>query len=142
MKCFTSLSRVGLMLALVAGIGLVGPLGVARADSYIANGVISAVHTSGDTTVGKLHGKSDPGGHFKGTFSFVNVDGVLNGEVVYSYRDGSISLDYVAEFDEGLGMFVGTFTITGGSGAYDGATGSGALTVKNGKFTLSGTIWP
>ncbi len=142
MKRFCSFSKVGLIVAAIATVGLGGPLSAVRADSYNASGSIHSASTDGDTTAGKLHGKSNPGGNFKGTFSFVDIDGVLNGEVVYSYRNGSISLDYVAEFDQDLGMFLGSFTITGGTGPYEGATGHGDLTVDRGKFTLTGSIWP
>ena len=56
------------------------------------------------------------------------VTGIATGLVTLTKRDvDSITFEFVQVFDPALGGYVGEFQITGGSGKFEGAVGSGTL---------------
>jgi hypothetical protein len=56
------------------------------------------------------------------------VTGIATGVVTLTKQDvDSITFEFVQVFDPALGGYVGEFQITGGSGKFEGAVGSGTL---------------
>jgi hypothetical protein len=102
-----------------------------RADQFTATGFIPTFNNSGgghytfDTTA-----SGDPIGDVTGSGSFdLSATGdITNGDVVYVDVNGDLlELNFQGSIDAS-GAFVETFTIVGGTGQWDGATGSGMIT--------------
>jgi len=97
-------------------------------------------------------GASEPGGSFEGglverywgnTHKIGNVH-KIQGAGVFDYGGGhSLYFEYDVLYNEELNLDEGIFTITGGTGAFEGATGGGTLVADHalqGFFEMVGTI--
>src|SRR5262245_7471574 len=141
MKRFFSLRRVAFALALLGILGLAGGLPAAETARYQASGSFTFTGKSSGT----LEGKSTPGGPYSGTFVQKASHGGdhLEGVAEFNYNNGSLTISYVLDFDDSLGVFVGSYVVIDGSGVWDGGYGDGDLMAdrgQTGSIALSGTI--
>ncbi len=92
-------------------------------------------------------GNSSPGGSFTTAFSVQQVgNGDASGFVTLDFANGDTLTYYQeGEWNPEAGLLIGTYVFTGGTGRFEGASGSGILTVDpagdgTGVFWLDGTI--
>jgi hypothetical protein len=145
-----SLRRIAPVSGLLAASGLAGPVSAARADSFEVSGTYTTTDHHANRYSGTLGGIAGPGGAFIGTFEDKVTDHQhLTGTQTYLFADGStLTLEFDERFDEAAGEWVGTYEITGGTGRFAGASGSGlasatpdaATNGNTGTIALSGTI--
>ena len=119
----------------------------AASSKFRVNGSFVITSVQGSNTTVDLSGRAAPGGPFTGQFTgkqFKNGD--VRGDVTLDFGGGN-TLTYAQEleFDEATNTIVGTYVITGGTGRFAGATGSGDTTIFPagngvGTFTVSGTL--
>ncbi len=147
MQPFFSLRRAALALAVLGLLALVGPLPAAQATPLRVTGTYVFTDTQGGETGGTMTGQSAPGGRFTGAFVQRVRHGVAQGTITLDYGHGdTLTLTYAIEFDAEVGLLVGTYEITGGTGRLEGATGSGEAIAEpggdddSGGFSLTGTI--
>ncbi|MBI1914938.1 MAG: hypothetical protein HYS12_09415 [Planctomycetes bacterium] len=144
MRHVFSLRRAALAVLAVGALILAGPLGASQAGSFEVSGTYDFTDNRGAATSGDLSGTATPGGPFTGTFAQKFGGGADEGTATLDFGGGSLTFSYHIEFDDDLGLFVGPYVITGGTGALNGASGSGTLIVEpandTGGFTMSGTI--
>jgi hypothetical protein len=134
-------------LALLALATSATPAAAATSNKFRLSGTFLITSVQGSNTTVDLSGRASPGGQFTGQFTgkqFQNGD--VRGDVTLDFGGGD-TLTYAQEleFDEATNTIVGTYVITGGTGRYAGATGSGDTTIFPagngvGTFTLSGTL--
>jgi hypothetical protein len=141
MKRFFSLCRAVFALALVGILGLAGGLPAAETAPYQSSGS----YTFTGRSSGTLEGQSSPGGPYSGTFVQKATHGSdhLEGVAEFNYVNGSLTISYVLDFDDSLGIFVGSYVIIDGSGVWEGVSGSGDLITDRGPtgaMALNGTI--
>jgi hypothetical protein len=144
------LRRIALALGLLAASGLAGPVSATRADSFEVSGTYTTTDHHANRFSGTLGGIAGQGGAFIGTFEDKVTDHQrLTGTQTYLFADGStLTLKFDERFDEAAGEWVGTYEITGGTGRFAGASGSGAASATHdaatdgntGTIALSGTI--
>jgi hypothetical protein len=120
--------------------GIVSSLADHQTQSFSASGTFA--HT--DNKVGTISGKATPLGSFTGTFT-QNSNGVGNqtGTFTMAFGSGSLTCSYQVSLDRATNEFVGTWQITGGTGALADASGGGSITIDHaasGNVSLSGTI--
>src|SRR3954470_15601507 len=127
MSVSMSLRRTALALGLLAAFSLASPVSVARADSFEVSGTYTTTDHHANRYSGTLSGTAGPGGAFIGTFEDKVTDhDRLRGTQTYVFADGStLTLEFDEDFDEASGGWVGTYEITGGTGMFAGASGSG-----------------
>jgi hypothetical protein len=119
----------------------------AASDKFRITGSFVIASVQGANTTVDLSGRAAPGGQFTGQFTgkqFRNGD--VRGNVTLDFGGGN-TLTYAQEleFDAASNTIIGTYVITGGTGRFAGATGSGDTTIFPagngvGTFTLSGTL--
>ena len=137
---------VALAMAL-ALLGAVASTASAASDNFRVRGSYVVTSVQGSNTTVAVSGQASPGGSFTGNFSgkqFSNGD--VRGTVTLDFGGGN-TLTYFQELenDPATGQIVGTYVITGGTGRFAGATGSGSTTISpagdgTGRFTVSGTL--
>jgi hypothetical protein len=145
----TSTRPIALVLGLLTAFGLAGPVRDARADLFELSGTYVGTDHHANRYSGVLRGAAEPGGAFVGTFrNKVTDHGHLVGTQTYAFADGStLTLEVDEHFDPTSGEWVGTYVITGGTGRFAGASGSGLASAtpdpidgNTGTIALSGTI--
>jgi hypothetical protein len=119
----------------------------AASDRFEVKGSFLITSVQGSNTTVDVSGQASPGGSFTGSFSgkqFKNGD--VRGTVTLDFGGGN-TLTYFQDLvnDPATGQIDGTYVITGGTGRYAGATGSGRTTIFPagngvGTFTVSGTL--
>jgi hypothetical protein len=123
--------------------GIIAPLAAAPAHSFQASGTFVGTNPHADHDAGTLSGTETILGSFTGTFDQHGV-GTLAGTAVLTFSNGSsLALSYRMTLDHSTNTYSGTYTITGGTGALAGATGSGSIMTDHGttgSFSLTGTI--
>jgi hypothetical protein len=89
-------------------------------------------------------GRASPGGRFTGTVVGRNTD---PGEVQFAvvtmdFGGDTLTFDTRIRFDRESGTYIGTYSITGGTGEFEGASGAGDLVANTaaGTFTMDGEI--
>ena len=94
-----------------------------------------------------LSGRASPGGSFTGVFTGKQLgNNDVIGDVTLDFGGGdTLTYHQELEFDEETGVIVGTFEITGGTGRFEGASGSGTTSIDpagggTGTFELEGTL--
>ena len=143
-RCFLSIVALA-MAGFVASARAENPNGC---QNFRLKGNYVIVVDRGTQRVVDLTGHASPGGSFTGRFTgkqFHDADVV--GNITLDFGGGD-TLSYYQElsFDPSVGLLVGTYTITGGTGQFAGATGSGSNTIVGadadgrGTFELQGTI--
>jgi hypothetical protein len=144
-----SLRRIALTLGLLSAFGLAGAGPAARADSFEVSGTYVQTDHHANRYSGVLSGSAEPGGAFVGTYQNKGTDhDHLVGTQTYVFADGStLTLKIVEDKDPTSGEWVGTYVITGGTGSFAGASGSGLASAtpdpidgNTGTIDLSGTI--
>jgi hypothetical protein len=145
-----SLRWIALALGLLAACGLAGPVTAARAESFEVSGTYTITDQHANRSSGTLSGIAEPGGAFVGTFQDKVTDHQrLTGTHTYVFADGStLTLKFEEHFDEASGEWLGTYELTGGTGSFARASGSGlasatpdaATNGNTGTIALSGTI--
>jgi hypothetical protein len=142
MTHFTAVRRTALTLAALGVLTLAGPLPAALAQPFQASGSYQITRVQGDTQKGIVSGRAAPGGNFIGSFvqRFRGGNERQVGTVTLEFRRGTLTLDYVIEFDDDIDLFVGTYEIVGGTGAYEGATGDGDVLSDRPDATGAGDI--
>jgi hypothetical protein len=146
------LRQIALTLGLLAAFGIAGPVSAARADSFEVSGTYTNTDHHANRHSGILSGTAEPGGAFIGIYEDKESDhGRLRGTQTFVFADGStLTLEFDEDFDEASGGWLGTYEITGGTGMFAGASGSGfasatpdaATDGDTGTIALSGTISP
>lgn len=98
-------------------------------------------------------GASEPGGSFEGALverysgNLHKIGNIhkIRGAGVFDYGGGhTLTFDYELDFDAATNLDEGPVIITGGTGAFAGASGSGILVADHdlaGQFELLGTIF-
>jgi hypothetical protein len=132
--------------AVLALVGL-WPASAARADDFEAYGVFTITLGNGANVTGTNDGFASPGGLFSGTFEGHQTQGNAKsgGTATWEFEDGStLNWKFRVEPD-GNGLLVGTYEVTGGTGALAEASGSGILVIHpipgdTGTIYLSGTL--
>jgi hypothetical protein len=122
-----------------AGAGIVRPLDASQDESFEATGTFA--HTG--NKVGTLKGDATPLGAFNGSFTQDQNGAKLTGTFTLDFGSGSLTASYEMSLDHATNEYVGTYQITGGTGALADASGSGTIMVDQGaqgNFSLSGTI--
>ena len=144
-----SLHRIALVSGLLTAFGLAGPVRAARADSFEVSGTYVGTDHHANRYSGALIGSAEPGGAFVGTYQNKETShDHLVGTQTYVFADGStLTLKIVEDKDPTSGEWVGTYVITGGTGSFAGASGSGLASAtpdatdgNTGTIALSGTI--
>lgn len=92
-----------------------------------------------------LTGRANQGGAFTGTVEGKNAGQGRRqfGPIVLDFgRGDTLTLASLLEPDPETGGLSGTYVVTGGTGSFEGATGSGTLTADPaaGTFELEGTV--
>jgi hypothetical protein len=140
MQQFLHLRRVALALAALGILSLVGPGRAATAAAFEADGTFT--FTSRDA--GTLAGDANIGGPFIGTFSNAINGARVAGTATFTFGDGStLTISYSAHLNHDTNVFEGSYSVTGGSGAFAGATGLGSITIDHGStgnFVLDGDL--
>jgi hypothetical protein len=150
MYASVSLRRLAVALALggLAVCGLTSPLQAAPVPFNMA-GSFTTTAKQGPNTAGTLSGTSSPGGTIiMGAFSQRNTGQNLLGTASFDFGGGNtVVLTYQITYDRLLNRFSGPAVITGGTGAFAGATGGGTLITSagvgvgsSGSFVFSGTL--
>jgi hypothetical protein len=119
--------------------GIVGPLANSQTQSFQASGTFA--HTS--NKAGTLTGQGTPLGSFTGSFTQNQEGAKLTGTFTLNFGSGSLTCSYEMRLDHATNEYVGTYQVTGGTGALANASGSGTIMVDQGgqgNFSLSGTI--
>ena len=131
-------------LAVLAVAGLGAP---ASAGGFEVRGTFALDPALPRHIEGTLSGHARPGGAFTGTVSAIqNAAGGGHGENTLDFGGGdTLTYDVRWKYDGETGLLVGTYSVTGGTGALAGATGSGTFIVApagngTGEFYLSGTL--
>src|SRR5262249_907974 len=144
MRRFFSFRRLAVALA-VLGFAGTGP--AARAGSFVVEGTYDFTDNKGRDTSGTLSGTTKPGGDFSGSFAQTAFRGAAHflGTAPFDYGGGdSFTFPYDVVFDDGLNLYVGSYTVTGGTGSLARASGSGAIVIEPGNttggFTLEGSL--
>ncbi len=133
--------RIGLALLALVAFGLAGPLPAAPAADLALEGTATTTQSQGNRQSGVLMGSGTPLGNFTGTFSQRGNGNFIDGTATLVGNGGSVTLAFVGRSDPKTGVNTGSFRITGGTGRFAGATGSGTLLVFPGnRFTLLGII--
>lgn len=138
--------RIALIVAL-AVVGLARTAAAARAADtpFQASGTFQVVSSQGTHYVITGEGHASPGGSFDTAISTHVNNGNLDesGVQMLDFGNGdTLTLSFENLWYPDLGERVGPYLITGGTGRFAGASGSGTLTgVPNtGQFYLEGTI--
>ena len=142
-RCIVSIA----VLALASLLAAARTADAATVRNFRLKGDYLIVVQQGTQRVVDVAGRSSPGGSFTGQFvgkQFHNAD--VAGTVTLDYGGGN-TLTYYQElsWDPSVELLVGTYTITGGTGRFAGATGSGYNAIVGavdsvGTFELRGTI--
>jgi len=150
MSISISLRRLAVVLGLLSAPGLAGAVPAARVDSFEVSGTYAITDHHANRYSGTLSGTAVPGGAFVGTFENKVTDHQrLRGTQTYHFTDGStLTLKFDEDFDAASGQWIGTYEITGGTGMFAGASGTGlasatpdaATNGNTGTIALSGTI--
>ena len=143
--------RFVLPLVALALLGMAGYAVAAKSggcQSFRVKGDFQIVVDRGSNRVVDLSGHATPGGSFTGQFNGKQFhDADIAGSITLDFGGGN-TLTYYQElsFDPSVGLLVGTYTITGGTGQFAGASGSGDNVIVGadangrGTFELDGTI--
>jgi hypothetical protein len=140
-----SLRRLALVVGL-AVLGLAGAAPVARADDFRAGGTFTLQSQQGANIVVAVPGRAKPGGKFDGVFvGKESNSGKVRGVQTCDFgRGDTLTIEQNFAFDEALGLWVGTYLITGGTGALAGASGEGVFLAEGGggagTYEMVGTI--
>ena len=124
MKLSSSYRAIALLTA-VAMVGLARPASAAQEHKFTVRGTwaVTVVHNQLD---GTRTGVASPGGPVNGIFSGIQVKNDAWGVGRLDFGNGdTLTYDFEATFDPSVGALVGTWVVTGGTGKYTGATGSG-----------------
>lgn len=136
-------------LALVVGLavlGLTGAAPAARADDFRASGTFTLQSQTGANIVVAVPGHAKPGGKFDGEFVGRELPGgrVRGVQTCDFGRGDTLTIEQTFAFDQTLGLWVGTYVITGGTGALAGASGEGVFLGEGGggagTYEMVGTI--
>jgi hypothetical protein len=137
------------VFALVA-LGLVASVSAAKPGTFRAVGTATFVSedVSGKHFVFSHVGHSNPGGNFTGT-AVGHTNATFQKQsatVTFDYGDGNTLIVETRLEGQPDGSLVGPYVVTGGTGIYEGATGSGTQTVfapnadGTRDFLLEGTL--
>ncbi len=135
---------------LIAGLcfavaGLAGPLLPAWADSFQASGTDEITSIHGNRGEGISAGRAQPGGTFTGVWSARQKGYSASGLETWDFGGGhTLTWFWEAESDKNH-VSVGTFVVIGGTGRFEGASGSADyLRIGHGdgtgEFFLEGTL--
>ncbi len=136
--------RIPFILAVLALLGL-GNLVQAAEQPIELEGVAVAVRKEGPVVHGVFEGNGSHVGQCSGTFSRRIFGDLLVAEAILEAANGDLLVvPYVLEFDRDTGVFVGTFSLDGGTGRFANATGGGFMsatpTPEGTLFFLDGVI--
>ena len=149
MSVSISVRRIALALALVglAVCALVESLQAAPV-SFNAAGSFTTTAVKGPNSAGTLSGTASSGDTFTGAFSQRATGQSLSGTVSFDFGGGNtVVFTYQITYDRRLNRYSGPAIITGGTGAFAGASGGGILITSagvgvgsSGSFVFSGTL--
>ena len=147
MNGFLSFRRL-VPVVVLALLAVARPAPAAAADcDFRLRGTFVVTSQQGTHQEVALSGRASPGGAFTGTFTGKQLgNNDVVGEVTLDFGGGdTLTYHQELEFDEETGLIVGTYEVTGGTGRYEGATGSGTTTIdpaggRTGTFELEGTV--
>jgi hypothetical protein len=91
-----------------------------------------------------LGGTATPGDDFNALFVARKTGANVSGSFTLVFNGSTLDISYSVKKDEKTGVFVGTYTVLGGSGGFQGASGGGQVTypldaVTN-PFTMTGPL--
>ena len=134
----------------ILAIALLGLAGPASADDdtcvpFSAAGTAFAVGGDGPDFELEAEGIASPGGVFSGTIvGHTNKKtSVQHAVITLTFDNGdTLTFDTKIKPDEATGAYRGTYSIRGGTGAFEGARGEGELLADpaGGTFSMDGTI--
>jgi len=111
-------------------------------NSFSASGTYHVASTHGSTYMLTLAGSATPGGTFTGAVTGKGSKTLTESATLDFGNGDTLSYDTLSQASNG--QSAGTYTITGGTGKYVGATGSGTHTsaggIPDGTWTMSGTV--
>lgn len=138
--------RIALIVAL-ALLGLAWPASATQTVKFQASGTFARQSVQGSNIVVANTGVASPGGKFSGTFVGRETPGNgVRGVCTWNFGPSdSVTFDQVMQFNQTTRRYEGTYVITGGTGKFAGASGSGVfLSVPAGNGTgtieVAGTI--
>ena len=147
MKRFVSLRKFAVVLAALGVFALAAPR-VAAQESFLVDGIFSVTDSHGsDLSVfleGVLYLDDDAPLHFTIDAHVKHMGNHIEGTPTMVFDDGStLSLYYEIRLDHDTGIYEGDFWITGGTGQFAGASGSGEICyplAASGPLMMDGTL--
>ena len=148
MKGFMSFRGVVSLVAL-ATLGLARPAAAEKPGdcSFRVSGTFQVVSARGSKLEVAVSGHATPGGRFTGIATGPQLpNGDVKSTVTLDFGgDDTLTYRQVLENDPETGLIVGTYEITGGTGRFEGASGSGSNVIDpagdgTGEFELAGTL--
>jgi len=134
----------------VLALALLGLAGPAPADdetcvAFSVSGTAVSVGGDGHDFELAAEGVASPGGAFNGTIvGHTNKKtSVQHAVITLEFDNGdTLTFDTKIKPDEATGAYSGTYAISGGTGAFEGARGTGELLADpaGGTFSMDGTI--
>jgi hypothetical protein len=112
-----------------------------HAQTFHASATFDHADNKGGTLV---NGSSTPLGAFTGSFTQGQSGVKLTGTFTLNYGNSSLTCSYQMSLDRTTDQYVGTYQITGGTGALASASGGGSIVADHagqGSVSLDGTLF-
>ena len=128
MSRYFRINRFLAALMLLGVFALAAPRAVAGEVAFRVDGTFTVAEKAGpNSNWVDLEGKATPGGPFVGRFVAHGKGQSIYGTFTLQFGGGTLTFDYLVTFDHDTGIYEGDFVITGGTGAFEGASGQGEV---------------